>query len=369
MRETQITDSQTHFTDELTKLFKMPIVFEVHYTDGSKEETRQWIQDKTQTVVVPNSSNKQIAYVLFDPAGYIVKKVNFKKSFEELKAQALTAEHLIDRYDAIVALGSLASQTESGSKVPPSDNMAAAFQSGPGSSSSENKSNADNQNYREKKRDLLIELYNKEKYQATRCEIVTQLSQDNSPEARAIIRRAIKDSAIEVRNAILNAYRFIPQDLEPDMTQLLIDSSYNMIVNSLDKLCESFPQNKSKYLEVTRDEVGPSHKVRIKWLEMKATMGDHKAINELDEYCSISYEFITRQLAMQSLQRLNTLDEVGLPNMVDAYLSTNNRLAGVAYGILNTFYQQTANRDMMMAYYKSKTWEPWQKEILVNVFK
>ncbi len=331
-RQTQVTVTQTQHIDELTKLFKMPIVFEVHYTDGSKDETRQWIEDKTQTVSIPNTSSKQVAYVLFDPAGNIVKRVNFKKTFEELKAQALTASHMIDRYDAIVAL-----KTDS---VP-----------------------------MDTKRSLLIQLFNKEKYSATRSEIVSQLSQDNSTEARAIIRRAIKDTTLEVRNAALNAYRYIPQDLEADMTQYLIDSSYNTTLTALDKLCESFPQNKAKYLEVTKNEVGLSKKVRIKWLEIKAGMGDKAALKELDDYTSISYEFGTRQTALGALQRLNHLDDESIANMIDAYLSTNNRLAGVAYGTLNSFYQQTAYRDMMMAYYKSKTWEQWQKDILQNVFK
>jgi hypothetical protein len=120
---------------------------------------------------------------------------------------------------------------------------------------------------------------------------------------------------------------------------------------------------------MTKDEDGPSHKCRIKWLEIKAGMGDKDAFAQLDDYCSISYEFITRQNAMQALQRQNHLDHDGMVNMIDAYLSTNNRLAGTAYGILNSFYQQSTSRDMMMAYYKSKTWEPWQKEILQNVIK
>lgn len=330
--ETQITVSQTHHTDELTKLFKMPIVFEVHYSDGTKSSTRQWIEKQTQTVSVPNPGNKKVAFVLFDPGSNIVKKVNFKKSFDELKAQALGAEHVNDRYDAIIALKSDSSSASA-------------------------------------KRDLLVELYHRNKFGGIRSEILSQLAGDESPDARNIMRRGILDSLIEVRNATLAAFRFIPKDLEPDFEKLLKDSSYTMIVNALDKMCESFPENKAKYLDMTKDEDGPSHKCRIKWLEIKAGMGDKDALAQLDEYCSISYEFITRQNAMQVLQRLSHLDQEGMVNMIDAYLSPNNRLAGTAYGILNGFYQQTASRDMMMTYYKSKPWEPWQKEILQNVIK
>lgn len=331
-RATQITVSQVHHTDELTKLFKMPIVFDVYYTDGSMQSTRQTIEKQTETISIPNPSGKKISFVLFDPASNIVKKVNFKKSFDELKAQALGAKHMIDRYDALLAL-----------KNDSSDKTA--------------------------KRELLIQLFNKESFHATRCEIVAQLANDNSAEARAIIRRAIKDSAIEVRNAVMNTYRFIPKDLEADMRPLLNDSSYNMIVTALDKLCESFPENKAVYLDLTKNEEGASMKCRIKWLEIKAGMGDKDAFKELNKYVSGSYEFGTRNNAIASLQKLNHLDTDGLTNLVEAYLSTNNRLAGNAYTALNTFIGQLPYRDMMMAFYKSKTWEPWQKEILQNVFK
>ncbi len=328
---TNITVAQTHHIDELTKLFKMPIVFEVHYTDGSMDSKREWIENQTQVVSIANNG-KKIAFVLFDPASHIIKKVNFKKSFEELKAQALGAKNMIDRYDAIVALKNDSSSWSA-------------------------------------KRDILIQAYNKETYQATRSEIISQLANDNSSEARAIIKRAIKDTTVDVRSAALNAYRFIPADLQSDMEVLLKDSSYQMIVTALDKLCESFPSKTAQYLETTKNEDGMSHKVRIKWLEIKAATGDMAAMKDLVEYCSISNEFFARQTAMAAVQRLNYMDDALIANLIDALLSTNNRLAGTAHGTLNSYYQQVKYRDMMMAYYKSKSWEPWQKEIIDRVIR
>ena len=220
------------------------------------------------------------------------------------------------------------------------------------------------------KRFVLIEVFNKEKYQAIRAEVVTQLASDNVTDSRGIIRRALNDTAIEVRLAALNAYRFIPEDLEVPVTQRLKDSSYNTIILALDKLCESFPQNKAKYLDATKDEMGMSHKVHIKWLEIKAaSTGDAAAIKELVDYTSVSYEFITRQTAMDALVRLNYIDNDLITNLIDALLSTNNRLAGSANGILTKYYGQTKDREMMMSYYKAKTWEPWQKEIVERIIK
>ncbi len=331
--ETQISVAQTHHVDELTKLFKMPIVFEVHYSDGTMDSKREWIDKQTSMVLIPNSNGKQIAYVLFDPGDEVVKKVNFKKSFAELKAQALGAPKMLDRYDAVVALKS--------------------------DSSSMND-----------KRFVLIQVFNQEKYQAIRAEVVSQLASDNVTDSRGIIRRALNDTTLEVRQAALNAYRFIPEDLEVPVMQRLKDSSYTMISTALDKLSESFPQNTAKYLDLTKDEMGMSHKVHIKWLEIKATStGDAAAIKELVDYTSVSYEFITRQTAMDALVRLNYIDNDLIANLIDALLSTNNRLAGSANGILTKYYGQTKDKEMMIAYYRSKTWEPWQKEIVEKIIK
>ncbi|MEI8133680.1 MAG: M1 family metallopeptidase [bacterium] len=333
--ETQITVAQTHHVDELTGYFKMPIVFEVHYTDGSADSKREWIEKQSHTISVPNTSSKQISYVLFDPGDEVVKKVNFKKTFAELKAQALGAPKMLDRYDAVVAM-----RTDS---VPFSD-----------------------------RRDVLIQVYNKEKFQTLRAEVVTQLSQDNNPDSRAVIHRAFHDS-LEVRNAALNGSRFIPADLQADAEMLLHDSSYNTITNALDKLCESFPANKEKYLDMTKDEIGPSRKVRIKWLEIHATsagMADVNTLfNELVDYVSGSYEFGTRQAALDVLTRLYYVNNDLVVNLIDALLSTNNRLAGSASGAITKFYAQPKYKAMFMAYVKSKTWEPWQKEIIDRVIR
>jgi aminopeptidase N len=331
--ETQITVAQTHHIDELTGLFKMPIVFEVHYTDGSMDSKREWVEKQTTTISVANAGSKQVSYVLFDPGDEIVKKVNFKRSFDELKAQALGAPKMLDRYDAIVSL-----RTDS---VP----MA-------------------------QKRDLLIRVYGKETYQAIKGEIINQLALDNSPESRAIIRKGLSDATVEVRSATVSAFRFVPQDLEADYTAMLKDSSYNIITISLDKLCESFPQNRAKYLDITKDEMGLSKKVRIKSLEIRASStGDIAAIKELVDYVSISYEFGTRQTAMDVLSKLDYLDNDLAANLMDALLSTNNRLAGSANGVMTKYYTNPKYREMLMAYYKSKSWEPWQKEIIEKIVK
>ncbi|HET6513489.1 MAG TPA: M1 family metallopeptidase, partial [Candidatus Kapabacteria bacterium] len=164
---TQIMVQQIHSTNDLVKLFKMPVVLEVHYTDGSKDAVREWIEQQSTVVVVPNASRKQIAFVLFDPGSHILKKVTFNKDFDELKAQVLRAPNMIDRYDALAALRS--------------DTVSTAA-----------------------KRQLLIDVFNKETFHAMRSEVVSQLINDLDPAARAVIRRALKDPSSDVRGSVVN---------------------------------------------------------------------------------------------------------------------------------------------------------------------
>ncbi len=121
---TQFTVAQTQELTDLTGLsgnmdgsrpaglFKMPIWFEVHYTDGTADKKQVWVEKQNQIVSVPNTSGKKIDYVLFDPDNQVMKTVSFHKPFEMLKAQAMKAENMLDRYDAVDAMKSLPLDTK-----------------------------------------------------------------------------------------------------------------------------------------------------------------------------------------------------------------------------------------------------------------
>jgi aminopeptidase N len=102
--ETRIYVEQTHETNDLIGLFRMPIDFEVYYKDGSVDLKNQSIEKKFEEVIIPNPENKVIDFVIFDPNRKIIKKLDFARSYQELASQALKAGNMIDRYDALLAL-------------------------------------------------------------------------------------------------------------------------------------------------------------------------------------------------------------------------------------------------------------------------
>ncbi len=300
-RATQFVVTQAQPVTEVSGMFKMPIVFEVHYTDGSADKKTEWIEKETQVVRVPNNKKAVIAYVLFDPNSQVLKTVTFDKSFAMLKEQALHAPYMLDRYDAVYALRS----TPTGQK-----------------------------------RDLLKQVYEANSFHAIRTEIATQLLGDKGSEA--IVRMALHDKDVLVRKGIMSNTKTIEPSLMGDYEALLKDSSYTTIVTALEKLCSAFPANTKRYLAATKGIEGTNGRnVLIKWLEISLSEKDDAAMmNQLVAYTSDSYEFITRTNAMGAIRRLNHFDDKLLANCMNACVSSNGRLASPAADAIRYYYAQ-----------------------------
>lgn len=324
-RQTQVTVRQIHQRNDLVKLFRMPVVFEVHYQDGTVDRVQQTIAEETEQVTVPNTRNQNIAFVLFDPGGYILKQVTFPKSPSELERQALKAPEMIDRYDALKAM----------------EDIPAA-----------------------EKRVIMGQVFDRESFHATKSEIVRQLIDDDHGASREIIRKAIRDPDHLVRRSTLEHTDRIPSDLAADYELLLTDSSYTTVLLALEKLSSRFPENNRRYLKLTDKVFGGGNKVRIKWLEINALEGSDKDLDRLVDYASNAWEFRTRQNAMQALKRLNYLDATLISHLIDAWLNPNRRLAGVAREVLDYFSEQQGYARMIEAYLDSHDWEDWEQDLL-----
>jgi len=298
---TQFVVSQVQPLNEVLGLFKMPIDFEVHYADGTTDKKTEWIEKETQIVKVPNKHNAAISYVLFDPNSQVLKTVSFDKPFEMLKAQALHAHHMLDRYDAVYAMRGIAA---------------------------------------EKKRDLLKKVYQASTFHAIKTEIATQLLDDKGSEG--IIRMALHDKDVQVRKGVITNTKKISSSLMADYEPLLQDSSYITIATALEKLCFNFPGNTQKYLAATKGIEGTvGRNVLVKWQEI--SINDHNDKSDLVQLINLtsqSYEFLTRTNAMAALRRLNYFDEKVLANCLNACVSANGRLSGPATETIKYFYAQ-----------------------------
>lgn len=325
---TQVIVKQVHEIKEVVGLFNMPIVIEVHYTDGTSNTIKPWINEATQIIQVPNPENKEIAYVLFDPNSQIIKNITFEKGFEELKAQALQAEHMIDRYDAVVGMRSISLDT---------------------------------------KREALVDIFKKEPFWAVRREVAKQLANNHSKLERDFYLSMVNDPHQDVRHAVVEEITHIPQGYLQAFQDLLRDSSYNVVAATLVKLADQYPESAKKFLALTEGLEGRGNHVKIAWLSVAATHEPDKYLPVLADMAGPGFEFMTRQNAFAALSKFNYLNEVALANMLDAAFSPNRRLGRDAIKHLKSYMGQTNYQQMIDAHYKQGTWDSWQEQVWGNI--
>ena len=324
-RHTEIAIEQTHQRDEVVGLFKMPITFEVYYTDGSSDKTSDWIDEAFEVVKINNKAHKEIAFVLFDPNSQVLKTIQFKKSYDELEAQVLKAPFMLDRYDALIAL----------KEIPLTQ-----------------------------KRDLLLTIFKQEKFHQLKAEVISQLVND---ETTAIdLQTVFSQTFSSPKLAAIKNYSGNNNSWKQVFIKALQDSSYDVVLASLEKLCKQYPAEAAQYLEATKNVDGMCNVVTIKWHELAASNNINKqaSIERLVNFASNNWEFRTRNNAFAALKPLGYCDDKLIAHLVDAMLSTNGRLATPASQLAEFLAQQTTYKNNFISYYKSKTWEPWQVEQL-----
>jgi len=329
-RQTVVSIRQVHETNDLVKLFTMPVVFEVHYRDGNVDRTRQTIARESETVIIPNAKGREIAFVLCDPGSWITKRITFPKSFAELEAQLTGAPEMIDRFDALHAL----------------TDTAVAL-----------------------KRDLLTKVYAKERFPALRAEVIRQIGGDDSPGCRTLLTRAIADPAVEVRSAALSAVDRIPDALRPAFERLVTDSSYALAASAMEKLSTQFPDHRATYLAWTKDDCGVGNQIKILWHKINVTTGVHASLDSLVDMAGPSFEYRTRVNAFAALRALNHLDSTLVLNLCEALTHPNSRLRGPAEEATGYFLGQAAYRNLFTDVVGKRKWTELQQEALNRILQ
>lgn len=327
---TRVDVEQIHHMDELTGPFRMPIVVEAWYTDNTSDRVRVDIDTKNAVVQVPNAQNKQVAFVLFDPGSYVMKKLTFDKRWEEKTAQLKWAPNMIDRFDALEAMR--------GDSTRGKERIA-----------------------------LLTEVLEREQFSAMRSEAVQQaaeLAKNGFPEGWALVKTGLEDKQTDVRKAAVNSVAVVPETLRGSFERMLNDSSYQIIQTVLSKLTVSFPKRAESYTERIKDVRGPHERVRIARLEAEYVNGRNSALDELADLTGPGWEFITRQNAMGAFKRLGMFRTLAVENMLQALFSTNNRLSAVALSTLNAMSEITSYRSEIRQIIEKQQLSPWQKQMV-----
>ncbi len=314
---TNIEVTQIHQINDLVRYFDMPIIFEVHYKDGSFDSKKERIYKERHNVLIKNKENKEIDYVLFDPNRMIIKQITFNRSFKELASQAKNAKNMIDRFDAIKAMEGIDFEI---------------------------------------KREVLIECYSKEDFKLIKSEVAVQLLHDDNKKSINLLKEALDCDNTFIHYRILTKTNLINKSLKKNYEKLLLDKSYKNIELALNLLVNSFPENTDKYLKQTKSIKGiKGLNVRMKWLELSIEAGNDDYIQELVSYTKDDYDFLTRINALNSLKRINYIDTQLINHIFDACLYWNFHLSNTAKSTLKYYYKQNKAKNMIDNELKNKS--------------
>ena len=139
-----------------------------------------------------------------------------------------------------------------------------------------------------------------------------------------IVQLAFASDTVPIRQMLSTASDVKKYD-KLDFESLLADKSYITVENALFKLWETYPRDRKKYLDKTRDIVGlPSKNVRLLWLTLAMLTPDYNAKNtkmyfdELDGYTDGDYSYTVRQSAFFYLKQAFGLTDRSLKNLIRA---------------------------------------------------
>jgi len=311
---------------DLSSTFKMPLIFEIHFEDETKERVQVMVETDTAEVEI-SLNGREVSYVLFDPNSEVMKQVTFEKSKDRLKAQALMAENMIDRYDALNEL----------SKVKFKD-----------------------------KDQFFFERFETETFHGIRSLVVRTLSNEKSKLKEEMLLKALADQDAEVRKTALYSISEMTPKIEEQAMKCLNDSSYNVIEIALEVLCVNNLEGADKYLKLTEGKIGNrSRNIEIAWLKIAAIIQkDRTHADKLVDYTSASYEFLTRGNAMKALRNLQYLNEAALNNLLDARFHFNSRLRNSAATTLDYFAAIDLYKSSLSTFFKLKNLTDKQKEVL-----
>lgn len=140
-----------------------------------------------------------------------------------------------------------------------------------------------------------------------------------------ILKQAILSDTIPIKQTMAIGTDSIPKFLKTEFESLLNDKSYITVENTLFKLWASFPQERGKYLDKTKDIIGlPNKNVRLLWLTLSLLTNGYDAPNtqkhfkELSNYTSNEYSWEVRMSAFQYLNQALGLTDESLENLINA---------------------------------------------------
>lgn len=171
---------------------------------------------------------------------------------------------------------------------------------------------------------FLTDLLQSDVYYTVKEAVVDQLKNEKFEAKKQLLELALTTDNVQVRQAVASTTSQIPEDFRLQYESLLNDKSYQTQEIALFYLWNNFPEQRSLYLEQSKDWIGFSdYNLRTLWLSLALSTPEYKGdkkvlIAELINYSSTNYEAITRQKALEKLIGFQLINDAVLKNLVSA---------------------------------------------------
>ena len=156
-------------------------------------------------------------------------------------------------------------------------------------------------------------------------------------------KKGFKTNDIKTRQSISEVLNPIPLELKKDFESLLEDASYITIENALYKLWLNFPDERTTYLNKTKNIIGFNDKnVRMLWLALALATSNYDNnntpfyFNELSAYTSPINHIEIRQNAFIYLHQMMAFTDQNLKDLVNACMHYSWRFAKFSREILDS---------------------------------
>lgn len=319
----QVSVEQIHLTNDLVKLFKMPVEIDLYFTDRTVETQKASFEKQFHQFEFVIPKNKTLDFIIFDPDFKIFKKIKYNQELEFTFKQATKSKNLLDRYFALKSLEKVDWKT---------------------------------------KKQILSDIYFKENYHLLKSEVIRQIDNNFDEISIKILKDACKNDEPLIVQAVVENVKIIPKEIKQEYESILNNISYKNVELALENLANSFPSDINKYVKTTANKEGwRGRNIRMKWLELSYFSGNKKVLNEITDYTSISFDFETRLNALKILQKINYLDNNTARNLLLAAIHWNPKLFRPAREMIAYYMEQTAYKDLIFDVVSKSSWNEWEK--------
>ena len=184
----------------------------------------------------------------------------------------------------------------------------------------------------EKKYNLLKTILESGGYFPLKIEAIYQIRNESFDKVSELYTIALKSDDVAIRKAIAETISKVPSSFKVEYESLLNDKSYDTKQAAFVTLWKNFPEDHAKYLDIAKNWQGRNDKeLRILYLtacinyanvhekdDQMASINALKAVSELKNYTSPSYESSVRQNALESFLSLYPENTEVLKNLVNA---------------------------------------------------